>query len=320
MFFVARAYAETGRLADAYGPGSGLTAHVTPIMPILAGLVYRLTGVGTPAGAAALTLISIVLVGIGIVALNLVAAALDPAAWQGWRRSCSFRADPDQLPSGDGRVPRLGGRGGDRGDGGGSGRDCFAWTPRPSEPSWLGMGAIAAVGGAAALLSPPAAPGDLRLRLGLLQPFASGAFLPWSPWRGSPPSCWWRCPTPGPRETRLSSARRCGPEPTSGLNFALAFHDGAVNPERPAQGLRRSAGRGGSAYESSRAGAHEGGRGRTEVLGDRDGRDQGLDRGASDRRGDHRGPPPWETSISRSRVDVVDLFRTKGPRCRRSRP
>ena len=156
MFFVARAFAETGRLADAYGPGSGLTAHVTPIMPILAGLVYRLTGVGTPAGEAALTLISIVLVGIGIVALNLAAKRLsippvarlaaivfvclipinfhlEMGAFRVWEGAAATAVMAVVLAA----ILRM--------------------DAQPSEPSWLGMGAIAAVGGATALLSPPAA-------------------------------------------------------------------------------------------------------------------------------------------------------------------
>src|SRR5258708_6801601 len=44
MLGVSRAFATTGHLADAYGPGTGLTAHVTPAMPLLAGTVYRLFG------------------------------------------------------------------------------------------------------------------------------------------------------------------------------------------------------------------------------------------------------------------------------------
>lgn len=56
---VAHTWANTGRLADAYGHGVGLTAHVTPVMPIYEGLVYRTFGDG-PAAEMTLTLGAII--------------------------------------------------------------------------------------------------------------------------------------------------------------------------------------------------------------------------------------------------------------------
>lgn len=47
MWRVAVAFAETGTLADAYRPGSGISSHVGPFNTILAGMVYRVFGVGT---------------------------------------------------------------------------------------------------------------------------------------------------------------------------------------------------------------------------------------------------------------------------------
>jgi len=55
---VAVTWANTGRLADAYGDGVGLTAHVSPVMPIFQGLVYRAFGPG-PAMETTLTLAAI---------------------------------------------------------------------------------------------------------------------------------------------------------------------------------------------------------------------------------------------------------------------
>jgi hypothetical protein len=55
---VAVTWANTGRLADAYGHGVGLTAHVSPVMPIFQGLVYRAFGPG-PAMEMTLTLAAI---------------------------------------------------------------------------------------------------------------------------------------------------------------------------------------------------------------------------------------------------------------------
>lgn len=41
---VALTFASTGRIADAYGAGVGPTAHVSPVMPVFEGLVYRALG------------------------------------------------------------------------------------------------------------------------------------------------------------------------------------------------------------------------------------------------------------------------------------
>jgi hypothetical protein len=70
MFNISRAFATTGRLADAYAPGSGLTAHGLPGMPLAAGSVYRLLGVGTPAAELTLSLIALLLVGAALIVLD----------------------------------------------------------------------------------------------------------------------------------------------------------------------------------------------------------------------------------------------------------
>jgi hypothetical protein len=230
MFFVARAFAETGRLADAYGPGSGLTAHVTPIMPILAGLVYRLTGVGTPAGEAALTLISIVLVGIGIVALNLVAKRLsippvarlaaivfvclipinfhlEMGAFRVWEGAAATAVMAVVLAA----ILRM--------------------DAQPSEPSWIGMGVIAAVGGATALLSPPAALAIYGC-LGLLALRKRGVFALVAV-AGVSAVLLVAMSYPWAARNEAVFGQKVWSRTNFGLNFALAFHDGAVNPSDP---------------------------------------------------------------------------------------
>jgi hypothetical protein len=52
---VAIAFSQTGSIADAFRPGQGPTAHVTPLSPMLAGTVYRLAGIDTPRADAILT-------------------------------------------------------------------------------------------------------------------------------------------------------------------------------------------------------------------------------------------------------------------------
>ena len=67
---VAAAFATRGELADAWGPGTGPTAHLSPGMPLLVGEVYRWFGVGTPAAEFALACISLAFVYVSILALN----------------------------------------------------------------------------------------------------------------------------------------------------------------------------------------------------------------------------------------------------------
>jgi hypothetical protein len=67
---VAAAFATLGELADAWGPGTGPTAHLSPGMPLLVGEVYRWFGVGTPAAEFALACISLAFVYVSILALD----------------------------------------------------------------------------------------------------------------------------------------------------------------------------------------------------------------------------------------------------------
>ncbi len=59
VFSVASAFAQKGEIADAFGPGSGLSTHFTPVLPIIAGTVYRLFGVGSSASEMTLAVMSI---------------------------------------------------------------------------------------------------------------------------------------------------------------------------------------------------------------------------------------------------------------------
>ncbi|MGB3581633.1 MAG: hypothetical protein WBA40_11040, partial [Roseiarcus sp.] len=68
-FNVAAAFAARGELADAWGPGTGLTAHLSPGMPLLVGEIYRWLGVGTPAAEILLACISLAFVYVTILAL-----------------------------------------------------------------------------------------------------------------------------------------------------------------------------------------------------------------------------------------------------------
>src|SRR5579871_5772485 len=69
-FNLGATFGRTGELADAWGPGTGLSAHLTPGMPILVGGVYRWLGVGTPAAEFVLSTISLAFFCTAILALN----------------------------------------------------------------------------------------------------------------------------------------------------------------------------------------------------------------------------------------------------------
>jgi hypothetical protein len=69
-FFVARAFATKGELADAYAPGSGLTAHLSPGMPLMVGTVYRWLGAGTPRAEFVLACLSLSFIYVSFLASN----------------------------------------------------------------------------------------------------------------------------------------------------------------------------------------------------------------------------------------------------------
>jgi hypothetical protein len=68
--YEAAAFATTGELADAYGPGTGLTAHLSPGMPLLVGTVYHWFGVGAPAAEFILACLSLAFIFVSLLALD----------------------------------------------------------------------------------------------------------------------------------------------------------------------------------------------------------------------------------------------------------
>jgi hypothetical protein len=66
----ASAFAARGELADAFGPGTGLTAHLSPGMPLLVGTIYRWLGVGTPLAEFALSCLSVAFIYVSFLALD----------------------------------------------------------------------------------------------------------------------------------------------------------------------------------------------------------------------------------------------------------
>lgn len=62
MWRVAVHWARTGVLGDAYFAGSGVSSHVGPLNTILAGIVYRLTGIASPASELILSVVALLTV------------------------------------------------------------------------------------------------------------------------------------------------------------------------------------------------------------------------------------------------------------------
>ncbi len=58
MWHVAYNWSQTGVMADAYGAGSGITSHVGPINVVIAGIIYRVLGIDTPAAEFALSVVA----------------------------------------------------------------------------------------------------------------------------------------------------------------------------------------------------------------------------------------------------------------------
>lgn len=81
----ALAYARTGTIADSFGDGQGPTAHLSPVMPVVAGSIHRLFGAGSPAAHYAQSALAAVLAMAAALLLNgLFAHAGTP---RGWRRA-----------------------------------------------------------------------------------------------------------------------------------------------------------------------------------------------------------------------------------------
>ena len=78
-FYEAAAFATRGELADAYGPGTGLTAHLSPGMPLLVGTIYRWLGVGAPRAEFTLACLSLTLIYVSFLTLDAAFERLEAA-------------------------------------------------------------------------------------------------------------------------------------------------------------------------------------------------------------------------------------------------
>jgi hypothetical protein len=229
-FFEAAALATKGEMADAYGPGTGLTAHLSPGMPLLVGTIYRLLGVGTPIAEFALSCLSLAFIYIGFLALDAAFERLNVAP-----------------------IPRIGAivvlalipldiffemKGFRHWEGAIAAAGIALYLARSLEldalegrPGWLDLGLMACAGGVLSLFSLPAALacygmlGWLALRkrgwLGLVGTAAASTALfiaisyPWA------------------LRNEAVFGERVWTRSSFGFNFATGYHDKAVSPSDP---------------------------------------------------------------------------------------
>lgn len=227
MFYVARAFAETGHLADAYGRGTGLTAHVTPVMPLLAGGVYRLFGVNALPAELLLTAISLAAVALSLFAVDRAMASLSvawPARFLGligaWLVPLNLALEMRDFRVWEGSVAAA------------ALASILAIIVKADQadrpPGWQTFIGLAATGGVMALVSPPVAlgiygcAGLLALRRRGVGAFVTLAAMsavllvafsyPWA------------------LRNEAAFGEKVWSRSNFGFNFALGFHDGAVDP------------------------------------------------------------------------------------------
>ena len=230
MYFVARSVALTGQLADAYRPGSGPTAHVSPLMPIYGGAVYRLFGLATPIAETVLMVVAIGFIGLSIFGVDKAMRRLSSPAparlaalafvcivptyftielqafrlWEGGVAAAALALVLSQVLKLDGQDQR---------------------------PSWAMLGALSLAIGVLALISPPVALacygciGLLALRRrGLAALVGLGALsailllavsYPWA------------------ARNEAVFGQKVWSRSNFGFNFALGFHDRAISPSDP---------------------------------------------------------------------------------------
>jgi hypothetical protein len=229
-FFEAAAFATRGELADAYGPDTGLTAHLSPGMPLLVGTVYRWLGVGTPIAEFALSCLSLAFIYIGFQALNAAFERLGAAPIARFGAIVVLALVPLNI------FFEMKGFRHWEGALAAAGIALFlarslTLDAREEPPGWLDLGLLAAAAGVLSLFSPQAALagygmlGWLALRkrgwLGFAATAAASAVLlvaisfPWA------------------LRNEAVFGQKVWTRSSFGISFAVAYDDTEVNPSDP---------------------------------------------------------------------------------------
>jgi hypothetical protein len=226
-FFEARAFATKGELADAYSLGSGLTAHLSPGMPLMVGTVYRWLGAGAPQAEFVLACLSLAFIYVSFLATNgafkrlgtapiarigaLAVLALLPLNlytemhefrhWEGAIAAAAIALCLARALELDGEERR---------------------------PSWLDLGVLAAGGALLSLFSLPAALACFAI-LGLLALRTRG----WTGFVGAAAASaalLVAISYPWALRNEAAVGARVWTRTNFGINFALGYHDKAISP------------------------------------------------------------------------------------------
>ncbi len=230
MLGVSRAFAATGHLADAYGPGTGLTAHVTPAMPLIAGTVYRLFGPTSSTSEIVLMALALGFVGLSLWAIDRAMARLGSPAIARLAALTVFVLAPLnlQMEMRDFRVWEGGVAA--------AGLACvLAYVLRRDAdartPGWREALLLAAAGGVMALFSPPAALAIYGM-LGLLA-WRRHGFLAMIPAAVLSAVLLAAISYPWAMRNEAVFGEKVWSRTNFGFNFALGYHDAAVSPKDP---------------------------------------------------------------------------------------
>jgi hypothetical protein len=226
----ASAFAARGELADAFGPGTGLTAHLSPGMPLLVGTIYRWLGVGTPLAEFALSCVSLVFIYVSFLALDagfqrlgaepiarlgaVVLLALVPlnlylemTEFRHWEGAVAAAGIALFLAS------------------------ALALDARDERPTWLELGLLGGCAGLLGLFSPPGALGCygmlgwLALRKRGWAGFVAAAALS--------AALFVAISYPWALRNEAVFGEKVWARTSFGFNFALGYYDEAVNPSHP---------------------------------------------------------------------------------------
>jgi len=229
-FFEAAAFATRGELADAYGPGTGLTAHLSPGMPLLVGTIYRWLGVGTPIAEFALSCLSLAFIYISFLALNAAFERLNvaPVARLGaivvlalvplniFFEMKGFRHWEGALAAA-GIALYL--------------ARSLALDAREERPGWLDLGLMAAAGGVLSLFSPQAALACYGM-LGWLALRKRG-WLGFAATAAASMALFLVISFPWALRNEAVFGQKVWTRSSFGMSFAVGYHDKAISPSDP---------------------------------------------------------------------------------------
>jgi hypothetical protein len=230
MLWVARSFATTGQLADAYGPGTGRTAHVAPVMPVFAGTIYRLFGITSLLSEIILITAGLLVVAFSVWTVDRAVSRLGAPAVVRLAGLAIFVLAPLNLS-----LEMLNFRvweGAVAAAGVGGALAFVLWREtQPGLVGWREAVLLSLLGGVMTMISPPAALAIYGL-LGLLF-WRTRGFLAAIPAAALSLVLMIVISLPWAIRNEAIFGEKVWSRTNFGFNFALGFHDAAVAPTDP---------------------------------------------------------------------------------------